>query len=246
MNSLVTAACALALVLAQDPKPAPAPAPAPTPVAAPTPTPADVARAEALLRQHGARTLGAKVVVADYVQRRTTELLKEPLVSKGRLLFRREPAVVVFFAAEPRPSVVRLAELVYEVHRPQRKQLERFHLEGPELARGLFAAVGGDVDRLLRDFAVAAVVDGPKERAVVQVQLAPKDAAVQARVRGLDLTLRSADGALVEVAYRDQAGDRVAIEMTGAQMDPKDAPSAELQLAPDTNVLEHRPKPAPK
>ena len=52
-------------------------------------------------------------------------------------------AVVVFFASEPRPSVVRLAETVYEVHRPQRKQLERFHLDGPELARGLFAAVGG-------------------------------------------------------------------------------------------------------
>ncbi|MFN6192861.1 MAG: hypothetical protein ACK5BN_03450, partial [Planctomycetota bacterium] len=84
---------------------------------APTPAPAaDVARAEGLLRLHAERSQRAKVLVADYVQRRTTELLKEPLVSTGRFLFRRDPAVVVFFAAEPRPSVVRLAERVYEVH----------------------------------------------------------------------------------------------------------------------------------
>ncbi len=223
----VAAFVGLAGLVAQDP---------------PAPSAADVARAAALLQQHAERSRGAKTLVADYVQRRTTELLKEPLVSKGRFLFVREPAVVVFFAAEPRPSVVRLAEAVYEVHRPQRKQLERFHLDGPELARGLFAAVGGDVDRLLRDFAIAAVVDGPKDSGVVCLQLTPRTDAVRARVRGLDLTLQAADGLLREVAYRDPAGDRVAIELLAPVLDPKDAPSPELKVDKDTVVVEHRPK----
>lgn len=218
------------------------PAPAPVPAAA-----ADIARAEALLRLHAERSRGAKALVADYVQRRTTELLKEPLVSKGRFLFRREPGVVVFFAAEPRPSVVRLAERVYEVHRPQKKQVERFHLEGPELARSLFAAVGGDVAPLLADFVVVAVVDvpavaGSPAPAGVQVQLAPRTAAVAARVRGLELTVQATDGLLREVAYRDPGGDRVAIELNGIELDPKQPPSAELVVEPGTAVLEHRPR----
>lgn len=238
----VAAALGLASLTAQDPPPSPPPAPAP----AGGPAAADVARVEALLQRHAERSRGAKALVADYVQRRTTELLKEPLVSKGRFLFVREPAVVVFFASEPRPSVVRLSEAVYEVHRPQRKQLERFHLDGPELARGLFAAVGGDVDRLLRDFTIAGVVDGPKDSGVVCLQLAPRTDAVRARVRGLDLTLQAADGLLREVAYRDPAGDRVAIELLAPVLDPKDAPSAELKVDKDTAVVEHRPKPTGK
>jgi hypothetical protein len=250
MKRLATVA---ALVLAgaaglagQGLKPSAAP-PSTLPVAAaqahaqtqePTPAPAaDVARAEALLRLHAERSQRAKVLVADYVQRRTTELLKEPLVSKGRFLFRREPAVVVFFAAEPRPSVVRLAERVYEVHRPQKKQVERFHLDGPELARSLFAAVGGDSAPLLRDFVVVGVADVP-------AGADGKPPAVAARVRSLDLTLQAADGLLREVAYRDHSGDRVAIELNGIELDPKTAPAADLVVEPGTAVLEHRPKPA--
>ena len=247
-GAAVAAALALAAAIAGQ-KPADPPAPAaPPPFPVPEPAPAaDVARAEALLRLHAERSQRAKILVADYVQRRTTELLKEPLVSKGRFLFRREPGVVVFFAAEPRPSVVRLAERVYEVHRPQKKQVERFHLDGPELARSLFAAVGGDTAPLQNDFVVVAVVDvaaapGSAAPAGVQVQLAPRTAAVAARVRGLDLTLQATDGLLREVAYRDHGGDRVAIELNGIELDPKAPPPAELAVPPGTAVLEHRPK----
>ncbi|MBM3961164.1 MAG: outer membrane lipoprotein carrier protein LolA [Planctomycetes bacterium] len=233
-SSTQPAAASQAQAQTQGPKPASA---------------AEVARAEALLRLHAERSQRAKILVADYVQRRTTELLKEPLVSKGRFLFRRESGVVVFFAAEPRPSVVRLAERVYEVHRPQKKQVERFHLDGPELARSLFAAVGGDSAPLLRDFVVIGVVDvaaaaDGKPTGTVQVQLAPRTPSVAARVRSLDLTLQAADGLLREVAYRDHSGDRVAIELNGIELDPKTAPAADLVVEPGTAVLEHRPKPA--
>ena len=212
-------------------KPTPA---KPTPVA-----PEDLARADELLALHAARSRGARVLVADYVQRRTTELVKEPLESRGRFLFVRDPAIVVFFAASPRPSVVRLGERVYEVHRPQKKQLERHHLDGPELARGLFAAVGGDVAPLRRDFEVVKVVATTATPATVQIQMVARDPAVRARIQGLDLTLRASDGLLAEVAYRDHAGDRVAIELQRLELDPAAPPSAELQLEPGTTVLEH-------
>lgn len=261
MNARRAFAAALALAVAiaaraQQPAPTPPPAPPAKPAPAPgeptkgEPTkappaklepapPEDLARADALLALHAARSRGARVLVADYVQRRTTELVKTPLESRGRFLFVRDPAIVVFFAASPRPSVVRLGERVYEVHRPQKKQLERHHLDGPELARGLFAAVGGDVAPLRRDFEVVKVVATAATPAAVQIQLVARDPAVRARIQGLDLTLRASDGLLVEVAYRDHAGDRVAIELQNLELDPAAPPAADLQLEPGTTVLEH-------
>lgn len=238
----------LAAAGAQDPAPAPAPAPLPAPVPAPGPIqdPAALERAQALLRAHAGRSRAVRVLVADYVQRRTTTLLKEPLLSRGEFLFVREPACVVFRAAAPRPSVVRLTATTYEVFRPQQQQLERFHLDGPELAEGLFAAVGGDVDRLLRDFVVTACAPHGDGAARVQLHFAPRSAAARERLRELILTLHAADGALAAVAYRDPAGDLVEIGFDRLRADPPSPPSGRLEVPPGTRVVEHavRRKPA--
>ena len=69
--------------------------------------PAQRTRAEELLRAHAERSRPVAVLLADYVQRRTTPLAKEPLVSSGEFQFVREPACVLFRATKPdRKSVV--------------------------------------------------------------------------------------------------------------------------------------------
>lgn len=231
----VAAGLAWLLAAAGAQEPVPVPVPGPEPVQ----DPAVLARAQALLRAHADRSRAVRVLVADYVQRRTTALLKEPLLSRGEFLFVREPACVVFRAAAPRPSVVRLTATTYEVFRPLQQQLERFHLDGPELAHGLFAAVGGDVDRLLRDFVVTACAPDGADAARVQLQFAPRSAAARERLRELILTLRVAEGALAAVAYRDPAGDLVAIEFDHMRADPPSPPSGRLEVPPGTRVVEH-------
>ncbi|MEO6596953.1 MAG: outer membrane lipoprotein carrier protein LolA [Planctomycetota bacterium] len=200
---------------------------------------AQLERANKLLAAHAEQSRTIAVLVAQYVQRRTTKLAKDPLESRGEFLFVREPACVVFRATQPRESVVRLREAVYEVYRPQRKQLERFHLEGPELAQGLFAAVGGDVARLRRDFEVSACVADPADATRAQVRLRPRTAEVGARLQELVLTLRSADATLCAVAYRDQAGDLVEITLLSPLRNPPAPPSAEFELPKDTTIVEH-------
>jgi hypothetical protein len=201
-------------------------------------------RAENLLRAHGERSRKVAVLVADYVQRRTTELVKEPLVSTGEFLFVRDPACVLFRATTPRLSVVRLTTTTYEVHRPQKKQLERFQLDGPDLAQGLFAAVGGDVERLFGAFAVAGCSDDAVTERVT-IRLVPKNAAVAERLRELSITLVAKDATLAAVAYRDPSGDLVEIELANLRPDPKQPPSAQLDLAKDTVVVEHAAKAEP-
>jgi hypothetical protein len=202
--------------------------------------PAVIARADKLLETHAAQSKKVQVLVANYVQRRTTELSKEPLQSRGEFLFVREPACVVFRAATPRVSVVRLQGTIYEVYRPQKKQLERFHLDGPELAEALFAAIGGDLEVLRRNFAIQDCVEDPVAGRA-SIRLSPRTALVKERLAQLIITVRSKDGILCAVAYRDSAGDLVEIELQEPRPNPPDAPSASFDVPKDTTIVEHEP-----
>jgi len=245
-RTVVVGAFALLLGAAmpgQDPAPRPAPpAPAPgkQPPAAEAPAADVVRQAEERLRALAATSRDTAVLVADYVQRRTTKLAKEPLESRGQFVFVKQPGCVVFRATAPRESVTRLRGDTYEVYRPQKKQLERFVLEGPELANGLFAALGGDVDALLRDFAIRSTGADAGRPGHVLVVLAPRTPAIAARIGELSLRLVTASNALAAVAYRDAAGDLVEIELVDPKPNPASPPSVEFDLAAGTAVIEHR------
>lgn len=225
-----------ALLLAAAALPAQEPPPSPPPV-----DPAVVAAGEALLRAHGERSRGVAVLTADYRQTRTTRLAAAPLQSQGTFLFVREPACVLFRATAPRPSMVRVRRDLYEVYRPQQRRLERFRLDGPELAQGLFAALGGDADLLLREFSIVACGVDPADRERTRVVLAPRREAVRERLPELRLSLRTSSRALAAVAYRDHAGDLIEIELANVVGDPDPAPSCGFEVAEGTTVVEHAP-----
>jgi hypothetical protein len=223
----------LGIAGAQEPAPSPTPAPAVDPA---------VARAgETLLRAHAERSRTVKVLVADYQQTRTTRLAREPLQSRGTFLFVRDPACIVFRATAPRVSVVRLRASLYEVFRPEQKRLERFRLDGPELAQGLFAAVGGDAELLLREFAVQACGSDPAAADRTLLVLTPRRDAVRERLRDLRLSLATKGGDLAAVAYVDPAGDLVEIALRNVRVDPDAPPSCEFDLPEGTTVVEHTP-----
>ncbi len=253
LSAICLLGCLAANAVAQKPKGEPLPPPA-----KPAITSEQRVQATELLRGHARASKSVQVLVADYVQTRTTALSKKPLRSTGSFLFRRKPACVVFRAKKPRTSIVRLTKGLYEVFRPRRKRLERFTLHGPDLSQGLFAAVGGDADRLLGDFDVVGcsvgevTAEGAETPAAgrsvtAAVRLVPKSSAMRGRLRELvvkfavianaqdnpDVTLRS-------VAYRDHTGDLVEIELRNVRSNPKDAPSVAFDVPKDTRVIEHR------
>ncbi|MCB9877338.1 MAG: outer membrane lipoprotein carrier protein LolA [Planctomycetes bacterium] len=205
--------------------------------------------AEQLLRRHAEQSRDVAVLVADYVQRRTTELSPRPLVSSGEFLFVAKPAAVVFRASKPRPSVVRLTADCYEVYRPNQRRLERFRLGGPQLAVGLFAAVAGDDEQLLRDFCIAGCADVPRREgeperpARVAVRLLPRRDEVGRHLRELVITFARAEARLCAISYRDASGDLVAIELRDLRADPENPPSADLGLPDGVQVVEHAPPP---
>lgn len=160
-----------------------------------TPEIGDEARkqAVALLQSHARASRAVDVLTADYEQLRTTSLSTKPLRSSGRFTFVRRPACVLFRASKPRRSIVRLTASKYEVYRPSRKRLERFPLRGADLAGGLFAAIGGDAERLLREFDVVGF-EAPEPAAAggaaqSVIRLRPRAKATRERLRELVITL---------------------------------------------------------
>ena len=215
--------------------------------------------ASKLLARYAEQSKGVEVLVADYIQRRTTTLSKKPLLSSGGFLFVRDPACVVFRANKPRQSVVRLTSKLYEVFRPGRKRLERFSMGGLDLAQGLFAAVGGDAKQLLRDFDIFGFSstepktepkteskkadDGKSGSATIH--LVPKSKLMRERLRELLIQLdvtaaNESEVALRSVSYRDQSGDLVEIELAKVRKNPKDPPSAAIDVPSDTRIMDHK------
>lgn len=210
----------------------------------------DQQRVEAtgLLTRYAEQSQGVEMLVADYIQRRTTTLSKKPLLSSGDFLFVRNPACVVFRANKPRQSVVRLTSQIYEVFRPRRKRLERFSMGGLDLAQGLFAAVGGDAKQLLKDFDVlgfSSTQPGNDKLGSAAIRLVPKNKLMRERLRELLIQLhvtaaKKSEVVLRSVSYRDQSGDLVEIELAKVRKNPKDPPSAEIDLPSDTRVMDHK------
>ena len=216
-----------------------------------------------LLARYAKQSQGVEVLVADYIQRRTTTLSKKPLLSSGGFVFVRDPACVVFRADKPRQSVVRLTSKSYEVFRPRRKRLERFSMGGLDLAQGLFAAVGGDAKQLLKDFDILGFssaepstepeIEPEKElekagrgsSGSATIQLVPKSKLMRERLRELLIQLdvtaaNEPEVALRSVSYRDQSGDLVEIELAKVRKNPKDPPSAEIDVPSDTRIMDHK------
>lgn len=209
---------------------------------------ADLPRARAALKALAERHKDLDALRASYRQERSSALAKEPLVSTGTLLFRREPGCLVFQVSKPEPCVILLDERRYQVYRPEQKQLERFVLaaanERDELARLLMDSFRPDVARLeqrLRIVATTAKASRPEgQKDLLAIAMQPLDEKLQKAVARIELVIAEADGRLHAIGYDDPQGDHVAITI--------DAPELNVALDPalfaidppkGTTILEH-------
>src|SRR5262245_28072306 len=104
--------------------------------------------AKAVLGRLADRMREAKTFTARFTQTRRSALMEKPLVSSGRLAWRRDPEALAFLLQEPARSEVRFERGLYSVYRPADRQLERFELEDEAATRGLFAAFSPDPEKV--------------------------------------------------------------------------------------------------
>lgn len=175
----------------------------------------------------------ARTLAASFKQVRRSALLDEPIVSRGRLAWRREPEALAFLITEPSRSEVRFEKGMYTVYRPDEKQVERFELEDDSMTRALFAAFTPDVARI-EAFAKVSLDD--RKRVVLE----PKDPKSRKLFSGIALGV-GPDGGLRGITLREADGDEVEFELTDVVLNAEvPADTFALKTPPGVRVLTHK------
>ena len=235
VRSLLTLAL-LAAAVPQDPAPQPS---------QPPPEPQQVVDARAALEKLAKRLEGVKVLSASYVQTQESMLLKEPIVTRGRMYLRARPGCLLLLVEKPTEVHIRSDETSHQIYYPARKRAERLLFENNELATALLSCFGPDVRQIEKTFAIQGFERGEKESVI---RLVPREDRVKVAVTSPFLTISHEGPTLIGMAHTNPEGEAVRFELSDVKLDPKlGDPRAlfDAALPKDVQVVVHR-VPAPK
>lgn len=201
-----------------------------------------LAEAHRLLERMAEKHRKLQVMAASFVQRVQTPLMRKPIVSRGRMLFRREPACAVFELAEPRRSICRFDATSYQVYRPGRREAERFLFTDGDLAGALVRVLAPKgADEIEKSFRIVRAATKGEKGQLREIALEPLRKSLADFMTELTLTVASGDLTISEIRYRNRDGDRVRIQITDYAMNPRIDPQRfEKDLPKGTKLRVHR------
>jgi outer membrane lipoprotein-sorting protein len=182
------------------------------------------------------RSLSARIV-----QTRRTELLDKPIVSSGRMYYRREPARLVFQFSDPRKAVIHLDRTSYQVYRPDEKRLERIDFSGEDVSGTILMVFDPKMEAIEKGFSIRSAGSRVGQ---IDVSLEPADENARKRLKKLVLTIAESDAALTAIATTDGEGDDVRFDLSEVALNEEPAAGIfDLQIPEGTRVLRRTVKP---
>ena len=195
-------------------------------------------RLTALLQQFGRFQRTLKTLQADFVQRRTSNLLVKESVSRGRLYF-SAPDDIRWEYESPRRMTVLIADGVATTYRPEEKRAERIEVSRTQRRVFRFLAASQPVDELKRYFTITFVDPGPPGN--YQLDLDPTSRHIKKRLRSLSIEIDRTSLLPVGVTWVDHDGDTTSYTFSNVRVDGKlPAKIFTLKLPPDVQVVELR------
>jgi len=162
-----------------------------------------------------------RTITADFTQTKRLTLLDEPLISKGRLVFKR-PDHVLWKMDEPEPlTVVINGRDVRIPTLPEADRAAAGMTPVAEMLGQLGAIFTASFQVLEEGFEVAASGEGGS----IQLKLVPREAAWKTMFRALELRYSGPDLLLEEVRLEDGLGDSVQIQLQHVQRNTEVADS---------------------
>jgi outer membrane lipoprotein-sorting protein len=201
------------------------------------PGPSDVALMERLTALD-AKVADVRDLTADFEQKKHTALLKEPMVSLGRV--RVKGPVVRWDTAKPRPSVIRIDAQEMRVYYPEEGSLEIYSIDAS--LRRLTASPIPRLQPMREQFDItamaAAEIEGSGETtSSLAIRLTPKEESIRKHVREVRVLIDGATGLTLRLETIDPDGDRTLIAFlkprTNTGLEDRDL---ELQVPPNTKV----------
>jgi outer membrane lipoprotein-sorting protein len=189
-------------------------------------------------------------LTAEFEQKKHTALLKEPMVSSGRV--RVKGSTIRWDTEKPRPSVIHIDEKEVRVYYPEDAALEIYTVD--EQLRRLTGSPMPRLKPMQEQFDIAAMPTTQIEGAVADpsllaIRLTPKAETLRKHVKEVHVLINPETGLTERLEMLDPEGDRTLIRFlkprTNTGLDEKDLA---LKVPSETKIsrpLEGRSPPAP-
>ena len=182
----------------------------------------ELASARETLKQFASALDEAQFLAADYRQVRETFLFGTPIVSKGRMRLRREPACIRMDVREPKVAIIRSDATSHLTWHEGKPRAERLVFESNETAVTLVRLLTGDVAELEKAFAIRSF---SSEKGVSRIGLVPIEKELAKQLKRLDLEIDAKSSLPLALEHQNKDGEEVRIELTNtvASKELKDA-----------------------
>ncbi|MBZ5589145.1 MAG: outer membrane lipoprotein carrier protein LolA [Acidobacteriia bacterium] len=190
----------------------------------------------ALVQRVSQLQASAATLTADFEQRKTSRLLAEPSVSRGKFYFRAPDSVRWEYEA-PRPMTVLLTGGVAITYRPVEKRAERVEVGRAQRRVLRFISAAEPLEKLLAYFSFT--FRDPGEAGNYTLLLKPTSHQIKKRLQVVEIEIDRHSLLPVRVAYTEADGDTTAYAFSKIERNqPQASDLFSLSLPPDVKVVQ--------
>lgn len=176
---------------------------------------------EELIRDIDEKQRQIQTFSATFTQKKETSLAREPLLSSGRVHFRR-PDQIHWSYLKPERTEVALEEKTFWIYHPDRSQAEKFSLtpkaRGVQTLEALTAVFRKTFSELTEGYAIH--WEGLEEERLYHFRLQPKEEKVRKVLSMINLWIDKSSGAILRFIMVEANGDRLTLEFGDPQINP--------------------------
>lgn len=195
-----------------------------------------VDKLEALVQRVSQVQAGLKTLSADFELRRTSRLLAQPSVSRGKFYF-AAPDSVRWDYTSPRPMTVLLAGGVAITYRPLEKRAESIKVGRAQRRVFHFLSATEPLDKLMGYFSFTFRDFGPG--ANYTLLLKPTVHTIKKHLRSVEIEIDHHSLLPVRVAYTEPDGDSTEYSFSAIEVNKPQEPGIfNLSLPPDVHIVQ--------
>jgi len=178
----------------------------------------------------------ATTLTSEFEQRKTSRLLAEPSVSRGRFYY-KAPDSVRWDYEQPRPMTVLLTGGVAITYLPAEKRAERVEVGRAQRRVLRFISAAEPLERLKQYFSFT--FQDPGDAGNYRLELEPTVHQIKKRLQRVDIEIDRSSLLPVKVAYTEADGDTTAYVFSNIVKNQPQAPDLfNLSLPPDVKVVQ--------
>ena len=204
------------------------------------PIPAFGQEVEELIRVIDAQQRKIETLTADFAQKKETRIVKKPLLSSGKVKFKR-PDRIYWHYKEPEEMEVAVSGKGVWIYYPGSLRAEKYHLGSHHRVRQslepLLAIFQKTFGQLSAGYAM--VYEGLETGRFHHFRLQPRDEKIQKFLTGVDLRIDKTSGAIIRFIMIEANGDRLNLEFKNLQMNlPLTDDDLNIKIPPSVKMME--------